>query len=259
MHCYLFQFQFLIKTRESPSAAPLHEQFWQRVMQHPSALGAAVETLQACGLHLGREFQDMDLPVIGSAFEALVSFWPRGRSDQGWLDLLDSDSLQQYAMDATAPAPHLSHSTPQQQAVGASLQESEHFLWGLALAARGGKISDARLSTLLTHEGILAPLRAAPKGSVGASMVHACAIILEKGWHPASTQPRNLGSSPEAHGAAHSAMAVALRHSIVLLQLRAVAPARQQRAVKRAQKEGILQVKSLNSSDPHTLALQMLP
>lgn len=218
-----------------------------------------METLQACELHLGSSSKD--LTIVRSAFSAVASYWPHERNGQslrGWLELLDSDSLQQYAMDAIAPAPPSSHSTPQQPSLGALLQQSEPFLWGLAFAAKGGKMSQTRLSALLTHEGILASLWAAPIRCVRSAALHACAIILDKGWHPASTDPRNPGSSPEAHGAAHSAMAVALRHGIVLLQLRAVAPGRQQRAVKRAQKEGTLQVESSHCFQPYSLGIDML-
>lgn len=71
----------------------------------------------------------------------------------------------------------------------------------------------------------------------------ACTGLLDAAWGHFLAQRHSPGGSQEAHAAAQSAMMAAMQQGAVILQLRAVPPAQQQRAVRRAQREGVLRVR----------------
>lgn len=108
--------------------------------------------------------------VIGSALrEQMTSLRPEnrdGRRFAGWADLLGSESLQLYSLEALASAPQSSADAQLQQSVERLPQGAEPFLTFLGLAAQAGRLSEARLSALVTHKAILATLREAAQGRV---------------------------------------------------------------------------------------------
>lgn len=114
--------------------------------------------------------------------------------------------------------------------------------WVLCLAAAAGKVSEARLDTLLTHEGVLAPLRAYSQGHEGnRSFMLSTSLLILAGRH-FSQRGRSPGGSPEAHAAAQSVVLGAARQGAALLQLKAVEPSQRTRAIRRAARGGFLQV-----------------
>ena len=203
--------------------------------------------------------------TIGAHLASLAPENSDGRCFAGWAKLVGSVSLHQYAMDDIAApatsaastggrqhageasgsaAPSLGSAGDQQAAAQSSQATAETvpFIALLASAASARKLSAARLSALLTHGGVLAPLRAAAEGHEAFRIVTPSLDLLAAGWayfHEQRIRPRG---SPEAHGAAQSAMLAALRQGFVLLQLRAAAPDQRQRAVRRARRRGYLLV-----------------
>lgn len=113
----------------------------------------------------------------------------------------------------------------------------------LAYAANHGQLGEARLDAALALERIAAPLRLAAAGHL--DRMASSAIILEVAWRHLRRAGRAPGGSPSAHAALQSVMLAALRQATVLIHLRAVAPAQQSSAVRRARREGFLQVETL--------------
>lgn len=70
-------------------------------------------------------------------------------------------------------------------------------------------------------------------------------MVLMVAWRRVQDESMSPGGSPEAQRAAQSVMLQAVRQSVAVLQLRTVAPARRQPAVRRARAAGFLQVLSL--------------
>lgn len=115
----------------APSASAVVEKFWQRVAERPSALAATVEALQACSAGED-DCRIEELCLIGGAIGVYsVSLVPGnagGRQLAGWHDLLGSDSVQCYAMEALS-FPILSQPTQQ------ALKESFGIMLGFLSAA----------------------------------------------------------------------------------------------------------------------------
>ena len=85
-----------------------------------------------------------------------------GRIFAGWADLVSSDILEQYAMDAPVPAPPSRQSLPLRQPPGSTAPEAAgQTLEFLCHAADLNGMEEPRMSALIVHEGIVLHLRAA--------------------------------------------------------------------------------------------------
>jgi hypothetical protein len=247
LHCFLQPFVLVWPLSESPSAATLVNKVWQRVMECPSALAATVEALQACPGGTDPIFWLKDCALVSTAVDMHVAFLgpsnAAGRRFAGWPAVLGSGSLQQFAVDALVwEAPSRRPPLPEEveEQLTDSLSTFRKFLGG---AAQEDQISAARLRTLFAHEGILAALQAVaegreePEGSNWPA-ARSSAILLNK----AAIKLQAQRCSPEAYTAVQGTMLGVIRQGAVLLQLTAVAPAQRQRAVRRARRDGFLQV-----------------
>lgn len=214
-----------------------------------------MEVVLAC--HTTDASRSDDVRVIGNAVAAHICCLHPGNSAcrqfGGWVSLLGSDSLQRYAMGALGPVPPPSQAPPSLPAPRKLSKHKDSFVEFLSLAAGAGQMSSARLSDVTTHSGILASLRAAAAGRGDVNDLHACTNLLNEAWKHIARHGRDPGGSPEAHAAMQSALLAAMQQGIALLQLRAVAPAQQERGVRRARKEGFLQAR------PSTLVLVPAP
>lgn len=89
---------------QSSSAAHLLEMFWQRIMKCPSALAATTDAFLARRTNGAVSWEGAERTA--AAFDMYVSrLQPRnedGRHFLGWDDLLGSDNLQRYALEALA-------------------------------------------------------------------------------------------------------------------------------------------------------------
>lgn len=246
---FLRLFSAVQLVRSSPSAAPLVDRFWQQVMECPLALTAAADALRAChGCDATKNVRDLNL--IGTAvYEHMDFLGPcnaDGRQFSGLYEMFGSESLQQFAVEVLAVETASSRpSLPPEEA-----QQLEISRRVLVVAAEGGKISEARLSSLLAHEGILAPLQALAEGRADFSDSNdGSARFVEAAYRHIAARHRSSSGSqlagPETHREAQRAVAGALRQGIVLLQLRAVVPSQRQRAVRRALREGFLRVRTV--------------
>lgn len=239
LHCFLHPFAIVVSVQQAPSARLLINAFWQRVMEHPLALAATVDPLQACP---GAEAaQRKDMLIIALALEAHVLCLDPNKADGwhfnlGWTDWLAAGSLQRYALKALAD--ESLWSTLDTEQAGAY---QDHLMQFLASAALAGKMSESRLSSLLTHQEILAPLREVGEGRGDADSFYTSAVILGTALQSSGKKsPPSAGSS--AQRAVLSAMLEAMRQGAALLQVEAIAPAKQQRAVRTALKKGFLKV-----------------
>lgn len=155
---------------------------------------------------------------------------------------------------AAAPSRLLASSSQSLQSVVSASLETEPFRGFLASALSAGKLSEARLRVLLLRQHVLAPLQvAAGRAHPVAGVTHDSQSFLTGALNEITTQHFKSGGlsddSPAAHMAAQSAVmaiAGALWQGVVLLQLRAVAPAQRERAIRRARREGFLQVRPLS-------------
>jgi hypothetical protein len=240
-----FELQDQLQQRENaqqtPSGARLISEIWQRAAENPLALAAAVEAIQAC--YRAPMQWSCDVMVVSAALWVhLRHIRTCSAADPhlaGWLDLLGSERLQQFAMDALEmPEPS---ETPNVR---------EPLIMFFAEAAKVGKLSEARMSTLLTHEQVLASLMAAAEGREG--LTQSAVYLLIPLWRYFDEKKRRPDGSPEAHLAAQSAIMAALRQGSVLMQLKAVAAPQKRRAVQRARKNGFLQV-CLSSAVPSAI------
>lgn len=228
--------------QKDPSAAPLVQKFWQRVVEHPSALAAEVEAGRAC-----RDADSALLEYVVLVTDELQLHVEYLRPSQNgtteyhaaWEVLMSSDSLQQFVMDAIPTLQYFDSSSSTRLPAAKVARSLKTITWFLCFAAVEGKLSAARLSTLLTHELIIAPIRALAEGSTGAESIIPSITVLEAGWEGRCSP----GGSPAAHRAAQSAVLGALRQTAALLQLQALPAAQRQRAVRRARRGGFLQVR----------------
>jgi hypothetical protein len=216
--------------------------FWQRVMERPSVLAATVEALQACRPSVYSQCHEVQL-IFESLKVHIHALRPGNdgrRHFAGWTDMLGSDSLQRVSMEAILPAsPSSQLPLPAVEAV----QDTAALVGFLVDAALAGQVSEARLSALLTHEVLIALLKASAEGRADFDAISIPVKLLIAAWRHFSAQRRSPGGSPAEHGAAQSAVLAALRQGTAMLLLREVAPAQQQRAVRRARREGYLQVR----------------
>lgn len=245
LHCFLYPFKLGLVAQHSTSVAPLIDKLWQRVQERPMALAATVEAFQAC--HMTDSGRVMSEQRIADAINMHVCYLAsrdaEGQIFEGWLELLGSDSVQQYALEALAPLPDSSEATPLLHSLGPWSQRQFPFLTFLNLAAGAGKMCGARLRALAFHEGILSHPREAAAGRLELGGIGLCALTLRNCWTQICLQRSSPGRSAEARGAAQSAMMAPLRQLAAILQLRAVPPDQQQRAVQRAQRHGFLQAR----------------
>lgn len=159
---FLMLFHLETFARSHCSAAPVVNRFWQQVMDCPTALEGIVETLQACSddtVNFGSAgITDRQTvgPVMMMHVQSLGPGNEDGRHFDGWPNFAGSEPLQQYAMDAFRAAAPASWPPRQQEAYGVQMGSFAEFL---AAAVAAGKVSQARLRILLTHESILAPCR----------------------------------------------------------------------------------------------------
>lgn len=249
MRCLLYPFKLVEGLQEARSAAPLVERFWQQVMEHPSSLAATAEALQAC--HTPQSVRFIDIIGFANVLGIHIAFMNSGdtwRYAAAWADILASDSLQQYAMEALADVadwrqPNIQlDMSPRSGNLELAGEPMQWFSAFLAWAAISGEVSEARLSTLITHESILAPLRVMAEGHGGLKGIHSSTLVLEAAWEHFGEMQRSPAGSPDVHGAAQRVILAALQQTAVLLQLGAMAPAQRYRAVRRARREGFLQV-----------------
>lgn len=254
--CFLHPFQLVQYIGDAPAAGPLATKYWQWVMAGPKALSAAVEALQAC--HSAGQDRRSDIALVGESLQFYVAFLHPAngerRRDVARAALLGSDSLQRYAMEALAAAAAAAgpgQPSCLQDAIQLSWKPIQVLSLFLGMAAAEGSMGDARMRTLLTHDGIIAPLWRAAEGRGDYVRTLSCsAMFLETAWVHFSTSQRSSGRLAEAHRAAQSAMMWAIRQGLALLQLSAVAPAQRQRAVRRARRGGFLLVRrSCSASD----------
>lgn len=238
------------------SSALLVDKFWQRVKKYPAALAATVEALRACHQTDVDRFQDRYF--VGEAVQSFAdNLQPGskyGRGVAAWTDVVGSDSLQQYAMDALTPqiweASPSQSLTPEQLVQRQSQSGMEPFMSLLTAAAAEGKLCETRLRALLTHDSLLAPLRAAAEDCKAFKSVRDPLMLLQTAWFHFRSKRVLPAGSPEAYLAAQTAMLEAARQGGALLQLRALAPAKQQRALRRALSGGFFQVHPSNSVPP---------
>lgn len=101
-------------------------------------------------------------------------------------------------------------------------------------------MSGARLGALVTDEVILEPLRRVAEGSADLERLQACAFLFANAWQHLAMLRSIPGGCTEAHAALQSVMLAAMQQGAVL---RALVPAQQQRAVRRARRQGFLQVR----------------
>lgn len=243
LHGYLTPFTLVFPTRSggsaqlTPSTAALVDKFWQRVREHPAALEATGQAVQACPDK--EHCCARSRMLISQALDLHVEFLnpDRNRPYAGWHHFLGSDSLQQYAMDGLDPT----------EISNTGFEPSEDFQTYLSTAGLSGLVSEARLGALLTHDGILAPIRAAAEGRQEFRGCLRVSVILGMACEHFGTQRRNPGGSPAALRAVQSTLMAAIRQGAALRQVLEMAAGRRQRAVRRAQETGFLQVHSLIS------------
>lgn len=243
LHSFLFIYS-LASVSELPNAlpAPLVEKFRQQVRESPLALPSILEALLASRVCEASEIH-ADRAIIGLSLHhqaiLLNPGSPDGPPSAAYAELLGSDTLQQYAMESLVVAGPSSHLPLSEEEAESELQPFRQFLVD---AAEAEQIGEAHLTSLFTHEGLLDPIRTAAGGSfdlesVAASMEvfsAACGHFLSKGRVP--------GGSPTAHRAAQCSLLAALQQGAVLLRPRVTATDQKQRAVRRARREGFLQV-----------------
>ena len=70
---------------------------------------------------------------------------------------------------------------------------ANRFLWLLAEMFLAGELSDTRLSALLTHEGIIAPIRAAAGGVLRCDFTKSATLVLNLCWTHFAQQRRLPG------------------------------------------------------------------
>lgn len=230
-------------------------------MECPAALAATVEAFQAC--QTDEELFFTELSMICNAAEFHLDALDRGK-DEAWFSvaqttLLSSDSLQQYAMNtlAAAAAAMGSEQFSPDRADPSLRRAMRTFTNFIADAVDAGEVNETRRSALLTHDGILAPLRAVAEGKNAYRYARASTMILNMAWRSFLKPIRSPAGSPEAYGTAQSTMLAALRQSAAMLQLKELATAQRQRAVRRARAKGFLRVRP-SSAYVHVPAICVL-
>ena len=228
---------------ESPSSVLLRDKIWERAMQGPLSLVAAVELLRACYPSPSPMPPEVVVIISGTLSLHMVALERDGEMGQrigGWTKLLGSDSMQRDALESLQQL----HSYSKDISIHMTSSECGlPFIQFLSEAASAGKMSQAVLEAMLTNEGLLAHLRDGACGGLHGAVLTGTVEALTAALaniHKATIIPKGR---PEAHRAMQSAVLGAVRQSTVLLQLRTVAPALRQRAVRRAQREGFLMVR----------------
>ena len=245
LQCFLLAFLVQKKAfaRHSSSTVPLIEKFWERVMQFPMALADTVEALQECeALSDLDPNQELERHMVGIALGMHLGSMSLKKADglpkmqTPWSLLAGSASLQDYSMAAVEAA--VQSAEPPEQAI------MEGFYSFLDAGTIAGKVSDARLNILVTHAGVLEPLRAAAEGRCKFEDLTTYAKLLEGAWVHLGMQPGAITGTKEAHEAAGGVIRAALRQGAALLQITGLPPAQRHRGARRALKRGFLQVHS---------------
>ena len=136
------------------------------------------------------------------------------------------------------------------------------FIDLLLNAVIAGKMSQAVLEAMHTHEGLLAPLRDAAGGGLDGEVLTGTVLVWTAAWDSMHKSISISKGHQEAHRALKSAVLGVVRQSAVLLQLRAVSPTKRQRAVRRAQRDGFLMVRRspiISFCRRHVMCPQMMP
>lgn len=236
---HLRSFMIVSLLQQSGKEQPLVNRFWRRVMECPSSLAATVEALEVCRVMAlpevdSRGGQQCELLIAGTIEFHTVALQPGntdGRHFPGWPDLVGSESLQQFAMDVLSPA-------APERTVWSPSDVKGIALSFMANAGEAARMSETRLRALLTNGGLLAPLQAAAEGRADFTWAMMPVMILLSGCRQIHTP----WDASEVHAPVQSALMAAMRQGTALLQLRAAPPPQQQRAVRRARREGFLQV-----------------
>ena len=242
--CFIFPYELvrliaLQGQRWVPGPAPdTVAKFWQGAAEHPS-LAATAEALHL--LHTDEPSKEIDGWLVGRALWVHFSKAAEGDAVNHAIcsALISSLSLQQYAIDSLASAALSNQgSVPQDIAwhcVG--------FVNLVASAVSSGRISDARMSALLARDFILVRMRRIAEGTEGFQDEGSLLLVLVLSiWRNFGSSRRMPGGSPEALRAAQRALLGVLRQGAALLVLAEVPPAQQQRALRRARREGFYQV-----------------
>lgn len=239
LHALLSAFSLMNCVRWGPiPASPLFAQAWAIVVGHPSPLLATVEALQACQETAADQLEDrLAVEIAVQAHLDFVQSQPNDAGLQYVGALLGSDSMQHYLISGLTAALTPEHLP---QLVGTTLRF-------MALAAESGAVPSSRLEALLTHEGILAPLRRAAAGKAKVGILLCCGTILACGWQASRDQP--FGAA-EAKWEARNVLLAALQQALVILQLSTVPPYQRLRAVQRASREGWLKVRPSTAHVP---------
>lgn len=167
LRCFLYPFRMVYGLVTVLSAAPVVKKFGQRVKESPQALPSTVEAFRACRTDNTELSSEVRLIAESIDFHMNVL-----DSDPAEPALYSSDALEQYALEALATAAAAAEAaaavmismeaSPNEYACGPAAMDS--FKRFLAIAVEEGGVHAARMRALLTHEGILAPLRAAAQG-----------------------------------------------------------------------------------------------
>lgn len=228
-------------------------------MLYPSAFAAAAEAFQVChSAEYGyyNEVQAVSI-AITEHLDWLGSDTSRLRFPAALPALVASSSLQQYAMDALAAAAAvgLSYAPPFGRVEDDSTRVAtfmEPFKRLLHTATVEGSLSDERMSALIVNEAILAPLRSTAEGGGDNGNAKMSSRVLGAVWFHYSLQGRMRGGSFEVLCAAQGTMLAALGQAAAVLQLAAVPPAQQRRAVRQALEAKIVKVPiSINGRFQH--------
>lgn len=108
-------------------------------------------------------------------------------------DVVGTDSLQQYAMDALTPLTWTASPTEallpnEQLAYQHSEASLEPFRLFLSAAAMEGKLPETRLNALRSHDSILAPLRAAAEDCKAFQSISSSVVLLDLAWSPVGSE-----------------------------------------------------------------------
>ena len=239
MAVFMSPYRLINYLPEGPFAVLLRDECWQRATG-PLGLVATVELLRACSAtHIPLELVSAVSGALTVHMVTLKRYGNTGQRSEGWTKLLGSDSMQQYALEALQQL----HSSRKDVSIDRTDSDCElSFLSLLLEAFRAGEMSQAALEAMLTNEGLLSYLRDGACGGLHGVGLTRTVKALSAAWTEIQQATIFSTGRPEAHRAMQSAMLGAVRQSTVLLQLRTVAPALRQRAVRRAQRYGFLMV-----------------
>ena len=212
-------------------------------MDHPSAITATVDAIAACESgNADSLFESHEATVIMPAIitwvENLCPGNAAGRLYLDWPLLSGMYRLQEYAL---GELPGEFSTMPERQKYAGNLARF------LASAVEGGVMGDTRLARILTAPGILAPLLAISNGRGDFEMVLSNVEILATGWQRVSEVESLLQGSVIENITAQRSMLGVIRQGASLIQVHQVNPAKRASAVKRARREGYIQVIPLSS------------